>query len=155
MAARIARLTGFIKGCQMPKGPFRTKNGTESKFTTAREKRYGNSKTLRRVLRSAFSFLGKRGRKTVRIVKTTAVAKYYGFGRRTIFSTEGSFGWGGFKRGGFPIWTCPSFSGEGKWGRTKYRRIPKCEGDKQGRVPKVPEPQKKIFRTRDLELPFF
>ena len=26
--------------------------------------------------------------------------------------------------------------GEGKWGRKKYRRIPKCEGDQQGRVPK-------------------
>ena len=26
--------------------------------------------------------------------------------------------------------------GEGKWGRKKYRRIPKCEGDEQGRVPK-------------------
>ena len=38
-------------------------------------------------------FFGKRGRKTVRMVKTTAVAKYYGFGCRTIFSTEGSFGW--------------------------------------------------------------
>ena len=35
------------------KGPVRTKNSTESKFTTAREKRYGNSKTLRIVLRSA------------------------------------------------------------------------------------------------------
>ena len=33
-----------------PKGPFRTKNSTESKF---RKKRYGNSKTLRMVLRSA------------------------------------------------------------------------------------------------------
>ena len=35
------------------KGPFRTKNSTESKFTSARTKRYGNSKALRRVLRSA------------------------------------------------------------------------------------------------------
>ena len=26
--------------------------------------------------------------------------------------------------------------GEGKWGRKKHRRIPKCEGDYQGRVPK-------------------
>ena len=25
--------------------------------------------------------------------KATAVAKYYGFERRSIFSTEGSFGW--------------------------------------------------------------
>ena len=37
----------------LPKGPFRTKNSTESKFTTASKKRYGNSKTLQRVLRSA------------------------------------------------------------------------------------------------------
>ena len=36
-----------------PKGPSRTKNSTESKFATARQIRYGNSKTLRRVLRSA------------------------------------------------------------------------------------------------------
>ena len=35
------------------KRPFRTKNRTESKFTTARQKRCGKSKTLRRVLRSA------------------------------------------------------------------------------------------------------
>ena len=31
---------------------------------------------------------------------------------------------------------------EGKLGRTKYRRIPKCEGDKQGRVPKCSLPPK-------------
>ena len=36
-----------------------------------------------------FSFSQKEGRKTVR---TAAVAKYNGFGRRSIFSTEGSFG---------------------------------------------------------------
>ena len=37
--------------------------------------------------------LGKRDRKTVQKLKnTTAVAKYDGFERRTIFSTEGSFG---------------------------------------------------------------
>ena len=40
-------------GAPSPKGPFRTKNSTESKFATARKKRYGNSKTLRRLLRSA------------------------------------------------------------------------------------------------------
>ena len=50
----------------------------------AREKRYGNNKTLRRVLRSV-CFSRKRDRKTT---KTTAVAKCHGFGRRTIFSTE-------------------------------------------------------------------
>ena len=37
-------------------------------------------------------FRGKGGRKTVQKVKTTAVAKHYGFERHTIFSTEGSFG---------------------------------------------------------------
>ena len=52
----------------LPKGPFRTKNSTESKFTTARKIRYGSSKTLRRVLK-VLVVLGKRGRKTVRIVK--------------------------------------------------------------------------------------
>ena len=55
------------------------------KNATAIAKRYGECSEV-------LVFLGKRGRKTVRIVKTTAVAKYYGFGRRTIFSTEGSFG---------------------------------------------------------------
>ena len=47
-------------------------------------------------------------------------------------------------------------SEEGKWGRTKYRRIPKCEDDKQGRVPKRSlSRKKKLIKTRDLELPFF
>ena len=71
-----------------PKGPFRTKNSTGSKFTAGRKfgtevaKRYGECSEV-------LVFLGeKRGRKTVRIVKTTAVAKCYGFGRRTSFSTE-------------------------------------------------------------------
>ena len=59
---------------QVPKGPSRTKNCTESKFATVRKKSYGNSKTLRTVLR-VLVFLGKRGRKTVWIVKTTAVTK--------------------------------------------------------------------------------
>ena len=43
--------------------------------------------------------------------------------------------------------------GEGKWGRTKYRRIPESEGDWKGRVPKCSLPRK-LFKTRDLELPF-
>ena len=34
------------------------------------------------------------------------------------------------------------FLGEGKWGRKKCRRIPKREGDWQGRVPKCFPPQK-------------
>ena len=47
-----------------PKGPFRTKNSTESKFTTARKfgtevtKRYGKGSQV-------LIFPGKRGRKTV------------------------------------------------------------------------------------------
>ena len=54
----------------VPKGPFRTKNSTESKFTTAKKERYGNSKTLRRVLRSACFSTKKRkegGSKILRI----------------------------------------------------------------------------------------
>ena len=34
------------------------------------------------------AFLGEK-----QTVKTTAVARYYGFERRARFSTEGSFGW--------------------------------------------------------------
>ena len=44
--------------------------------------------------------------------------------------------------------------GEGKWGRKKYRHIPKCEGDSQGQVPTCSLPGK-LFKTRDLELPIF
>ena len=40
---------------------------------------------------------------------------------------------------------------EGKWGRTKYKRIPESEGDWKGRV-FLPE---ELFRTSDLEFPFF
>ena len=58
------------------------------KFSTDLTKRYGEGSEM-------LAFLVKRGRKMVQKVKTTAVAKYYGFERRTIFSTEGSFGFGG------------------------------------------------------------
>ena len=36
------------------------------------------------------------------------------------------------------VWALPDKEnlGEGKWGRTKYRRIPESEGDWKGRVPK-------------------
>ena len=34
--------------------------------------------------------------------------------------------------------------GEGKWGRTKYRRIPESEGDWKGRVPNVPFAEKRF-----------
>ena len=37
-------------------------------------------------------FFARKGRKTVQTAKSTAAAKLYGLGRRTIFSAEGSFG---------------------------------------------------------------
>ena len=36
------------------------------------------------------------------------------------------------------------YFGEGKWGRKKCRRIPKCDGDWQGRVPKCSLPRKTL-----------
>ena len=63
----------------------RASSQRREKFGTEAAKRYGECSEV-------LVFPGKRGRKAVQIVKTTAVAKYYGFGRRTIFSTEGSFG---------------------------------------------------------------
>ena len=77
----------------IPKGPFRTKNSKESKFGTGSKIRYGDKKTLRRLLRNA-CFPRKRTEKRYGESKTTAVAKYYGFQSRSIFST------------GLP---CPSF----------------------------------------------
>ena len=38
--------------------------------------------------------------------------------------------------------------GEGKWGCTKHRRIPKCEGDYQGRVPKRFLPRETLENKR-------
>ena len=55
--------------------------GTARKFGTDVAKRYGEGSEMLVVL-------GKRGKKTVQKAKTTAVAKYYGFERRTIFSTD-------------------------------------------------------------------
>ena len=53
-----------VRDDPFPKGPSRTKNSTESKFATARKKSYGDSKTLRRVLRSAcFSGEKKAGKR--------------------------------------------------------------------------------------------
>ena len=52
--------------------------------------------------------------------KTTAVSKYYGFGRRTIFSTEGSFGLSSNKIS--RVWEIDSwkhFSGSSKMRRIK------------------------------------
>ena len=85
----LSRGPRFGQNLRVPKGPFRTKNSTESKFTTARKKRYGNSKTLRIVLRSACFSMKKRQKNGM----DSKRLRRYGFGRRTIFSTEGSFGY--------------------------------------------------------------
>ena len=77
------------------KEPFRTKNTTESEFGTGSKIRYREKKTLQRLLRNA-CFTKRRNRKTVRIIKNYGRSKYYGFQRRSIFSTEGSFGLGYF-----------------------------------------------------------
>ena len=36
------------------------------------------------------------------------------------------------------VWVDRESLGDGKWGFTKYKRTPKCEGDRKGRVPKRP-----------------
>ena len=77
--------------CPLPKGPSRTKNTTDSKFTirskfaTAIVKHYGGHFETP-------IFKGKLSSKSLQIVKTTAVVKHYGIERRSVFSTEGSFG---------------------------------------------------------------
>ena len=45
----------------------------------------------------------------------------------------------------------PLLLGEGKWGCTKYRRIPNCEGDWKGRVPK----SSLLYKKRDFGAPIF
>ena len=58
--------------------------GTGSKFGTEASKRYGEG--------SEIAFLDfKEAGKRYRQRKTTAVANYYGFGRRSLFRIEGSF----------------------------------------------------------------
>ena len=73
--------------------PSPTRTTTESKFSTGTDIRYDESTMVRRVLRND-CFSRETRQETVQIVKkTTAVAK--GLERRSIFSTEGSFGhWG-------------------------------------------------------------
>ena len=44
--------------------------------------------------------------------------------------------------------------GEGKWGRTKYRRIPESEGDWKGQVPKCSLPRK-LFKNKGFGAPIF
>ena len=75
-----------------PKGPFRTKIVRRANSLRREKFWYGSRKTLRRVLRSACFSRKERQENSTDSKKTMAVAKYYGFGRRTIFSTEGSFG---------------------------------------------------------------
>ena len=73
-------------GLILPKGPSRTKNTTDStftirsKFATAIVKHYG------RHFENTF-FKGKLSSKSLQIVK------HYGIERRSVFSTEGSFGY--------------------------------------------------------------
>ena len=85
------RTTLAFFGVSLPKGPFRTKNTTDSKFitgsqfTTAIVKHYGGHFETT-IFKETFSS------KSLQIVKTTAVAKHYGIECRSVFSTEGSFG---------------------------------------------------------------
>ena len=129
---------------QLPKGPSRTKNPTESEFRYGEKIRYRRSKTLRRGLRNA-CFLGKRGRKTVyRKRKTMAVAKYYRFERRTIFSTEGSFRHSNHLR--FQLRSLPLFpkrSAVPERGRSKRGRTQKhANVRKRGQMSENASPQK-------------
>ena len=79
----------------MPKGEvwkFRTKNSTESKFGTDREFVKKGSKTLRKELGNARFPREKEQENATDSKNATAVAKYYGFEGRSIFSAAGSFG---------------------------------------------------------------
>ena len=59
---------------------------TETQFTTAIAKRY-------REVSDMLVFLEKLAANRYKKRKATAVAKWEGFRLRSIFSTEGSFGW--------------------------------------------------------------
>ena len=82
-------------GCQGETDPKRTRNGPETEPNGAKRSRNG-AKRSRNGPKSSFSGWDGHPKDppVLKIVRTTAVAKYYGFGRRTIFSTEGSFGQG-------------------------------------------------------------
>ena len=70
----------------LPKGPSRTKNTTESEFRYGESIRYGNSKTLRRGPRNAGFSRQRKGRKMVQTAKNyEAAARYYGSGRAVRF----------------------------------------------------------------------
>ena len=78
--ARTALRGGGLQRGSGPEGWVRLGrlcSSSESLNTTARNKRYGNSTTLRIELRKVPVFLGeKRGRKTVRIVKNYGGGKH-------------------------------------------------------------------------------
>ena len=59
----------------VPKGPFRTKNSTESESRYGEQIRYGRRKTLRRGLRSACFSRKKRQENGVRILKNYGSGK--------------------------------------------------------------------------------
>ena len=73
----------------LPKGPSRTKNttgskfSTETKFATTIAKRYGECSEL------LVFFQEKEAGKRYRKLSTTAVAKCYGFKRRSILVRKG------------------------------------------------------------------
>ena len=85
------RLQTLLEVQCLPRRPSHTKNTTESEFsmrskcTTAVSKQYRECSEM-------LVFPKKKKKETVQIVKSTAATKYYGFERRSIFSTEGSFG---------------------------------------------------------------
>ena len=77
--------------------------GVAPKFGSEKVSRYtGVSQLQLRVSRYTVQLrlvlIVRRGRKTVRIVKTTTVARYYGFKCRSNFSMEGFLGWEGCPR---------------------------------------------------------
>ena len=82
------------QGClRAPKGPSHTKNTTESEFRLGEEIRYEEAKSYRESSEMLAFPRQKKGRKTVQTVLSYAAkAKYYGFGRCSIFRTEWSSG---------------------------------------------------------------
>ena len=80
-----------------PKGPSRTKNTTDKKFTIAVVnslpaivKHYGGHFETTIFLKG-----NKAANRYTDSQKTMAIVKHYGIERRSVFSTEGSFGKGG------------------------------------------------------------
>ena len=101
----------------VPKKPSRTKNATESDFRYGEwiryvAKRYGEGSG-----NACFFFLGKSGRKMVETVKTSTVVAKYRLRCRSIFSTEGCFGY-------FGCW-----HSEEETPSKKIRSKPKCSSE--------------------------